>query len=248
MSVLVVLAAILLILMLVIGGETGGFSFLGLFLNILVFLGMCYFLAQDANVFLTSFVGCLLIATINFFFVNGWDQRTQAAFLGTILVMLVVCLTVPLIVKKAYIQGFAVEELEELSHFNLLINISFSELSLALILVGMMGAVTDSALAVASAMFEVKSHQPDISEKELRASGLRVGKDILGTTINTLLFAFLGSQLALLIWFKDLAYSFPQLVNSQLLVTELITMLLTGSFAVVILPLTAWICGKMYGK
>lgn len=246
MNVLFILAALLLGLMLAVGGETGLFSFLGMFLNVIVFLGMCYFLYQHANVYLTAFISCLLIACLNFFFVNGWNQRTQSAFIGTLIVMVVVCLIVPYIVNKAYIQGFAAEETEELGHFTMLIDVNFSQLSLAVILVGMMGAVTDSALAVASAMTEVKEHHPTISQNELLSSGLRMGRDILGTTINTLLFAFFGSQLALIIWFKDLHYSFGQLLNSQLLVAELLTMLLTGMFAVLILPFTAWICAKRY--
>ena len=246
MTVLVVLGTILLMLMLVVGGETGFFSFLGMCLNVLVFLGMCYFLNQQGNVYLIAFISCILIACLNFFFVNGWNQRTQSAFIATIIVMVLVCLIVPVIVNKAYIQGFAAEETEELGHFSMLIDVDFSQLSLALILVGMMGAVTDSALAVASAMTEVKERHPVMSQKELLNSGLRMGKDILGTTINTLLFAFFGSQLALVIWFKDLHYSFAQLINSQLLVAELLTMLLTGIFAVLILPFTAWICSKRY--
>lgn len=248
MNVLFVLTVILAGLMVAIGGETGFFSFLGMFLNVIVFLVMCYLLYRNVNVYGTVFASCLLIACINFFFVNGWNQRTQSAFLATLIVMILVCLLVPIVVNKAYIQGFAPEETEELGHFSMLIDINFRQLSLALILVGMMGAVTDSALAVASAMAEIKTHNAAIAEKELLQSGLRIGKDILGTTINTLLFAFFGSQLALIIWFKDLHYGFAELVNSQILVAEMLTMLLTGSFAILILPFTAWICSKRYSR
>lgn len=248
MNVLVVLMAVLFSLMLLVGGEKGFFSFLGLFLNCLIFLALCYLLFRGAPVYLTTFCSCLLIAVVNFFFVNGWNQRTQAAFLSTMVVMVVVCLIIPFLVSRSYIQGFAPEETEELGHFSMLINLNFRQLSLALILVGMMGAVTDSALAVASAMAEVKEKTLGITAKELRLSGNAIGKDILGTTLNTLLFAFFGSQLALVFWFMDLHYQFGQLINSQILVSELLIMLLTGCFAVLILPFTAWICSEIYTR
>ncbi len=74
-------------------------------------------------------------------------------------------------------------------------------------------------------MREILSHTPSISRKALFTSGMNIGKDILGTSANTLFFAFFGSYLGLLIWFKDLEYSLGEIVNSKVFNAEMITIL-----------------------
>lgn len=62
----------------------------------------------------------------------------------------------------------------------------------AVVLLSTLGAVTDMALTVSTSLYEVKIHKPDMSNTELFQSGMQIGKSILGTTVNTLLFAYLG--------------------------------------------------------
>lgn len=66
-----------------------------------------------------------------------------------------------------------------------------------------------------------------------------LNKDILGTTTNTLFFAFLGSYLALIIWFTDLSYSFGRIINSKVFASEAISIFCIGISAVLIIPITA---------
>ncbi|MTW86844.1 hypothetical protein F3157_14410 [Virgibacillus dakarensis] len=64
---------------------------------------------------------------------------------------------------------------------------------------------------------------------------------MLGTDTNTLFFAFFGSYLGLLIWFKDLSYSFGEIVNSKVFSAEMINILCAGIGVAIIIPITAWI-------
>ena len=105
------------------------------------------------------------------------------------------------------IQGFGEEEIEELSMFSLYIGVDFVKIGASVIIMSTIGAITDTAIAISSPMREIFHHNPSISRKDLFTSGLSIGKDILGTSTNTLFFAFFGGYLALLIWFKDLSYS-----------------------------------------
>lgn len=70
---------------------------------------------------------------------------------------------------------------------------------------------------------------------------MTVGKDILGTTTNTLFFAFIGGYLALIIWFKDLGYSLGEVLNSKVFASEAISIFYTGTGAILIIPITAWL-------
>ena len=90
-------------------------------------------------------------------------------------------------------------------------------------------------------MREIFNHNPTISRKELFASGISIGKDILGTNTNTLFFAFFGGYMALLIWFKDLSYSIGEIVNSKIFSAEMITIFCAGIGIALIIPIASWI-------
>ena len=92
------------------------------------------------------------------------------------------------------IQGFGEEEIEELGAYSLYIGVDFDfvKIGASVIIMSTIGAITDTAVAISSPMREAFHHQPSISRKELFTFGLGIGKDILGTSTNTLFFAFLG--------------------------------------------------------
>src|SRR5690606_26035543 len=126
------------------------------------------------------------------------------------------------------IQGFGEEETAELYIFSLYIGIDFVKVSTSVIIMSTIGAITDTAIAITSPMHEMYKHNPLISRKDLSAFGLSIGKDILGTSTNTLFFAFFGGYIGLLIWFKDLNYSIGEIVNSKVFSAEVITILCAG--------------------
>lgn len=129
---------------------------------------------------------------------------------------IVLIVFIVIIAEKAMIQGFGEEEIEELSIFSLYIGVDFVKVAASVIIMSTIGAITDAAMAISSPMREIHYHHPDISRKELFQAGISIGKDILGTSTNTLFFAFFGGYLALLIWFKDLSYSPGEIINSKI--------------------------------
>jgi len=137
--------------------------------------------------------------------------------------------------------GFGIEELEEISMFSYDINLNMNTIMTSLILIGLIGAITDTSIAISSALYEVYYNNKLLSRKSLFNSGLNIGKDILGTTVNTLLFAFLGEFLTLIIWFKSLSYSLDQTINSKVLTAEVIKILFSNIGCILIIPITAFI-------
>src|SRR5690625_6131036 len=84
------------------------------------------------------------------------------------------------------------------------------------------GAITNIAIITTSPKQENFQHNKNISRKELFTSGLTIGRDILGSNANTLFFAFFGGYMALLLWFKDLAYSIGEIANSKVFGAEML--------------------------
>ena len=117
------------------------------------------------------------------------------------------------------------------------VGIDFSKITTALILIGLIGSTTDSAIAVSSALYEVYQNNKNLSSKELIKSGLNIGKDILGTTANTLLFAFLGSFMTLIIWFITCKYNVFDILNNKTFQEEYIQSIFSLIGCILIIPI-----------
>ena len=242
MNVLVCLGAILFILMILIGGKKGARSFIALFFNFgVLLLTILIMTIPNANPIILTLIACTVISCINLFYINEVNTKTKTAFISSIITIVVLLFFIVIVTENAMIQGFGEEETEELSIFSLYIGVDFVKIGASVIIMSTIGAITDTAMAISSPMREMFNHNPFISRKDLFTFGLNIGKDILGTSTNTLFFAFFGGYMALLIWFKDLSYSVGEVVNSKIFSAEMITIFCAGIGVALIIPITSWI-------
>lgn len=241
MTVQVVLAVILFLLMVLIGGKKGARSFFTLFLNFAVlFITIIFMTVPSVNPILLTLIACTVISCINLFYINGINNITKTAFISSVITTIILLFFIIIMTNKAMIQGFGEEEIEELSVFSLYIGVDFVKVGAAVIIMSAIGSITDIAISIASPMREAIVHHPAISRKELYRFGIKIGRDVLGTDTNTLFFAFFGGYLALLIWFKDLSYSLGEIFNSKVFSAEMINILCAGIGVAIIIPITAW--------
>lgn len=118
MNVLILLALILFVLMKVIGGEKGTRSFLALFFNFGIMLVTIILMTDQAiNPILLTIIACILISCINLFYINQFNFKSLTAFVSTILTLILLIFAVFVLVEKSKIQGFGIEEIEELLSF-----------------------------------------------------------------------------------------------------------------------------------
>lgn len=242
MNVIVLLAIILFLLMTVVGGKKGIKSFVSLFLNFGVFMFMIFFITNpDMNPIYITLIASVFIGCINLFYINGVNNKTVAAFISTMITILFLLFLIATVTKYAMIQGFGEEEIDELGVFSLYIGIDFTKLLASVIILGTIGAIMDVAISIAASMHEIYKLNPLMSRKDLFTSGLSVGRDILGADTNTLFFAFFGGYLALLLWFKDLSYTFGEIINSKIFSAEIIGILCAGIGVAIGLPIASGI-------
>ena len=127
-----------------------------------------------------------------------------------------------------------------------LLNSGYDDLSLAGLFVGAIilassGAVMDLAMDISSAVAEVAAHRPDLPRRALFLSGLRVGRSVVGTMTTTLLLAYSGGYLTLLMVFAAQGTAPMDFLNSTLVSAELVKTLV-GSFGLVLVaPFTAFV-------
>lgn len=242
MNALILLALILFALMVLIGGSKGLRSFVSLFLNFGVFLVTIIFMMDpQVNPIILTIIACTIISCINLFYINEVNSKTKTAFVSTVITIVVLLLLINFMTNMLMIQGFGEEQVEELSVFSLHIGIDFVKIASSMIIMSTIGAITDVAISITSPMREIYIHNPTIKRQELFTSGMRIGRDILGSNTNTLFFAFFGSYLALILWVKDMAYTLGEVANSKIFTSELLIILSAGIGIAIIIPIASWI-------
>lgn len=242
MNVLLLLSIILFILMASIGGKKGVRSFIALFLNFVIVISTVLVMNDpDANPIILTLVACSLISAISLFYINKVNSKTVLAFLATIVTTLLLLSFIFLLTNKAMIHGFGEEESDSLTIYSVYIGLDFLKIAVSVIIMSTIGAIVDAAISITSPMREIFDQHPNISRKELFRSGMTIGRDILNTSSNTLFFAFFGGYIGLLIWFKDLEYSFGEVLNAKVFANELITIFIAGMGVAIVIPIAAWI-------
>ncbi|MDX8045094.1 YibE/F family protein [Gracilibacillus sp. S3-1-1] len=240
MNVLVLLSIILFALMAIIGGKKGVKSFIALLLNFVILLGTVLVMNDpNANPIWLTLIACALISAISLFYINSVNSKTVMAFISTIVTLIILLAFIIVMTDQSMIQGFGEEETDELVVFSLHIGIDFVKVATSVIIMGTIGAIIDTAISITSPMREIHYHNPSISRKELFLAGIRIGRDILNTSTNTLFFAFFGSSMGLLMWFKDLSYSFGEMVNAKVFNDELISIFTAGMGVAIVIPIAS---------
>ena len=182
-----------------------------------------------------------LMTIVSFILISGFTRKTYTAVAGTVCGITIAGLISVMIASSAQLSGVNMEGGEQLLNLAPEYNVRLDSLLFTSILIASLGAVMDVSMSIASSMQEILSANPRLSRKELFMSGLTVGKDITGTMSNTLILAFAGSSLPLvmMIWGYDM--SFKQFINMPRIVIEIMHGI-SGSIGIIAaVPCTALI-------
>lgn len=242
------LAVVLLILMLAIGGKRGLRSYISLFANILIILLIVYSVSKGMPPFFAAVIGCMLINVLTLIFNNGLNIKTLSSAVSVIAVLAVMGVLSVVIAGGANIGGFSPEEYAAICGYSFNIGINMPDVAVLVVLVGAAGAMIDTSIAISSFLNEAHLHNPAQTMRELYLSGMNVGRDLLGTTTNTLYFAFLGGFTTLLIWFKLYSYSAGKIINSNVFSQEFIRIICSGLSCVLVMPVTSIITSYILTK
>lgn len=242
------IVGLFVLLMIIFGGKKGVSALVGLGFTIfsiwffLIPLVLRGFPAIPAAVLLVS-----VTTIISLTFLNGFSKKTWIAIVGCIGGVTIAGLVATLAGMISPINGFNMSEAEELilrANDDVLI----SGLLVSGILISSLGAVMDVALMMVSAVAELKSMNPTVKRMDLFKSGLNIGQDAMGTMANTLILAFAGASLNMLILFRVFDYPLLQIMNSDLMVLEILQGV-SGSIGIVLtVPLVAILSATVYTK
>ncbi|MDC7124827.1 MAG: YibE/F family protein, partial [Spirochaetales bacterium] len=150
--------------------------------------------------------------------------------------------------KLMHISGYNTDEAESLLLIGQTTGLRVRDLLYSGILIASLGAIMDIAMSVVSSMNELKLHKPESSAMVLFKAGMNVGKDVIGTMSNTLILAFTGTSINLLIVLSSYSVQYNQFMNMNRTAIE-ITQALAGSLALVLtVPITALLASHLLIK
>lgn len=236
-----ILAVILIALLYFIGGERGIVTFLSLCWNIAVLSGSIIVMSWGWNPIGVAFVSCLLISYATLFYQNGKNSKTIASFWSILLVLLILFAVTYRIGFEAHIRGLneIIQREDEVMGLTTDIGINMAKIAVAMIITGLIGAAMDTSIAVSSAVYEVYKNNRSLDMAELFRSGITIGRDILGATVNTVYFACLGEAMSLFILYKNYNYSLFDLFNSKAFFQEFVFIIFSCLSCVLVVPFTA---------
>lgn len=244
-SYIVVLAAAILC----IGGGKGVKAIAGLIYSLYLIVGLVLpAVFSGYSPILMSVLCGILSTAVTLLLLNKNSEKTWAAVLSTIAGVICSLLLFLSMSHMVHIDGFSSSEAEGLVLIQQKTGLQIKDILFAGVLISSLGAIMDTAMSIVSALYEVHSHKPELTAKELFRSGIEIGKDMIGTMTNTLILAFAGSAFLTLLVFLSYQVQAEQLLNSNYLTIE-IAQGICGTFGIVLtVPMASAIAAVLLGK
>lgn len=150
---------------------------------------------------LVSVSGAFFLLAVTLYLVYGWTLKTHAAVLGTLISLLVTAFLAGFFVDLTRLTGFGSEEALFLVQQSQT-QINLRGLVLGGMLIGALGVLDDLVITQASVVFELHHLDPQLAFRDLYRRAMRVGQDHVAATVNTLVLAYAGAALPLLLLFS----------------------------------------------
>lgn len=245
----IVLGVFLLIffaLLAVLGGKKGVGALAGLLLT----LGCIWFilipcLIRGVPAIPVTIGVSAVAAAAGLIFLNGYSKKTLCAVCGCVGGVLAAGIAAAAVGTLSPMNGFNMQEAENLILYGADKGLKISGLLVCGVLISALGAVMDVALGIASSVWEMREQNPDATAGSLFRSGMQIGRDAMGTMANTLILAFAGSSLNMLILVQTYDIPFLQLINTDSIALEVVQSV-AGSFGILLtVPLVAFVSARL---
>ncbi|MEU4608997.1 YibE/F family protein [Streptomyces umbrinus] len=232
-----VLAGIFAVAVVLVGRMRGVMALVALAASFLI---LTFFILpailQGSNPLVVAVVGASAIMLIALYLCHGLSARTSVAVLGTLLSLLLIGLLGSLFIDWASLTGNT-DDNTGLIH-GLYPSIDMSGLLLAGIIIGSLGVLDDVTVTQTSAVWELHEANPTMGWRGLYRAGIRIGRDHIASVVNTLVLAYAGAALPLLLLFSIAQSSVGTVANSELVAEEIVRTLVGSIGLVASVPVT----------
>ncbi len=235
------------VLLVLVGGWKG---FRGLITLTLTLLFIVYILLplvlRGYHPLLISVISALILIALILLVIGGINPKSFVAIVGTACGVVAAGLLALWAGSAAQLTGFGSEEAQMLYYMEGDINVR--HLLFAGIIIGALGAVTDVGISVASAAEEIKQADPYIRFMDLFKSSFNVGRDVMATMSNTIILAYVGAAIPLLLLLIGMETPWLEVINMDLIATEIVRSVAVTMGFIVTVPVTALLAGYVMSR
>jgi len=219
------LIILFVIIILIIGKKKGFKSLIGLIISFLIIIKlMLPQILAGRNPILVGIIGSLAILTIIIYLSDGFNQKSNLAILSVLISLTITMILSIIFTDLVNLTGMVQEEATFLLGLGQHV-INFKGLLLAGMLIGAVGVLDDVIVGQIETVKQIKEANPNLSKKQVFLMAYEVGNTHLGAIVNTLFLTYTGASLPLMLLFiikQEPFISFSQIINSEIIATELV--------------------------
>ncbi len=242
-----VITALFAVMMLLIGRKQGLKALLSLIIMVsLIFFAYIPMILKGFSPILLSVGISALAITVTLVIISGRHKKTAAAILGTISGVLIAGLLAVIFGEAGRLTGLSADTAISLAYIPHFRGLDYKGLLFGTIIIGSIGAIMDVSLSIASSLWEIWELNPAIPARQLIRSGMNIGRDIMGSMSNTLILAYVGTSLHLIILFMVYQISFTEIINYDSVSSEILRAMAGSIGLMLTIPATVWIAAALY--
>lgn len=244
----IILFGAFVLLLIIFAGWTGVRAILSFaFTVLMIWKVLIPFFLKGYNPIILSMLVVAALTTVTVLLVSGFNIKSYIAISGSLCGSLLTCILAVVFGKSFKVHGAVLHFSESLLYSGYQ-NLSLTDIFIAGIFIASAGALMDLAMDISAAVYEVVEKKPSITAKEAVKSGLNIGRTVLGTMTTTLLLAYSGGYIALLMVFMSLDTPITNILNLKYVSGEILNTVV-GSFGLVtVAPFTAILAGIFFTK
>ena len=238
---IILMFIVFLVSIVLVGGKKGVKAIVGLILTIIIIYTVLIkgvFEGKDAILY--SIIASMLTIIATFIVIGGANKKILTAALGTLGGVVSAGLMALIFNNLAKMTG-ASEDAIQLTVNIANINFQFRDLLFSGIVIAALGACMDVGMSIASSLDEIKMKNPEITWQELFKSGMNIGRDVIGTMTNTLILAYVGGSMTLILLFMASDLSLLEILNKETIAEQIISALAGSMGVVYTVPITSFI-------
>lgn len=244
--ILLIFGTVLILLLFILGGFKGLKAFAALIITslsvIFVMIPMIY---NGFNPTLAASITCVFVICVTLIIVYSFTKKTLAAALGATGGVIVAGILSYIMIELMHYTGVTDNESMSLIFTDNGTDLNLKGIMFAAVLIGSLGGTIDVGISIASALEELSQKAPRISAGEMMRSGINIGRDILGASLNTLILAYVGGSIQLLMLFAAYDMALIDIINTEYIGTEILRAIV-GSFGLSFtVPITSFVCSAM---
>lgn len=246
---LMVLGGLFALALLFFGRSKGLHTIISLvFTCLAVFAVFIPAILSGKNIYFWAILTSSFIIVMSYLIVNDANKKTLAAGLGCLGGILVSGAITAVMSPVLKLTGVLDEDSMYLLYINEKRPIDLKAIIFAAILIGAIGAIMDVAMSISSSLSEISRKNRSASFHDIFRSGMEIGRDVMGTMTNTLILAYIGGSLSVVLLLMAYNTSLLQVLNREMVVVDILQALV-GSFGILFaIPFTSFVCAAFYSK